>query len=66
ALAPRLLTSKATVKRDVIPFLKIIFTNNPKYAAKIALGYELTEEMIKWLAGPKASQVLAYYKKYKK
>ena len=66
ALAPRLLTSKATVKRDVIPFLKIIFTNNPKYAAKIALGYELTEEMIKWLAGPKASQVLAYYKKYKR
>ncbi len=66
ALAPRLLTSKATVKRDVIPFLKIIFTSNPKYAAKIALGYELTEEMIKWLAGPKASQVLAYYKKYKK
>ncbi len=66
ALAPRLLTSKAIVKRDVIPFLKIIFTNNPKYAAKIALGYELTEEMIKWLAGPKASQVLAYYKKYKR
>ncbi|MCD6301362.1 MAG: replication factor C large subunit [Staphylothermus sp.] len=66
ALAPRLLTSKTTVKRDIIPFLKIIFTNNPQYAAKIALGYELTEEMIKWLAGPKANEVIAYYKKYKK
>lgn len=65
-LAPRLLTSRATIKRDVIPFLKIIFTHAPKYAAKIALGYGLTEEMIKWLAGPKSSEVLAYYRRLKR
>ncbi len=66
ALAPRLATSRSTVKRDVIPFLKIIFTENPKYAARIALAYNLTDEMIKWLAGPKAREVLAYLSKWKK
>jgi replication factor C large subunit len=66
ALAPRLLTSRATVKRDVIPFLKIIFMNNPAYAAKIAYAYGFTEEMIKWLAGPESSKVLAYYRRLKR
>ncbi len=66
ALAPRLLTSRRTIKRDVIPFLKIIFMNNPKYAARIALAYDLTDEMVKWLAGPKEREVLAYLRKMKK
>ncbi|ADI32331.1 replication factor C large subunit [Staphylothermus hellenicus] len=65
-LAPRLITSRTTIKRDVIPFLKIIFTQAPKYAARIALAYGLTEEMIKWLAGPKSSEVLAYYRRFKR
>ncbi len=66
ALAPRLATSRATVKRDVIPYLKIIFMNNPRYAARIAIGYNLTDEMIKWLAGPKAREVIAYMERLKK
>ncbi|MET1160181.1 MAG: replication factor C large subunit [Thermoprotei archaeon] len=65
-LASRLLTSRATIKRDVIPFLRVIFTNNPQLAAKIAITYKFNEDMIKLLAGPKASQVLAYYRKYAK
>lgn len=60
ALAPRLATSRRTVKRDVIPYLRVIFTENPKYAARIALAYNLTEEMVRWLAGPRAREVLAY------
>lgn len=66
ALASRLLTSRKTVKRDVIPYLKVIFMNNPKYAARIALAYDLTDEMVKWLAGPKEREVLAYLRKMKK
>lgn len=62
-LASRLLTSKNIVKTEVIPYLRVIFTNNPKYAARIAKGYELTEELIKWLAGPKANEVISYMKK---
>ncbi|WP_440059893.1 replication factor C large subunit [Thermogladius sp. 4427co] len=62
-LARRLLTSKATVKSDVIPFLKVIFTQNPKVAAGLARSYELTEDMVKFLAGSKANEVLGYLKK---
>ncbi len=63
ALAPRLATSRSTVKSEVIPYLKIIFMNNPRYAARIALGYNLTDEMVKWLAGHKAREVLMYMEK---
>ncbi len=66
ALAPALSTSRHRVKTDVIPFIKIIFEKNPKYAARLAIGYDLTEEMIKWLAGPSAREVLQYYRRYKK
>lgn len=66
ALAPRLATSRATIKRDVIPYLKVIFMNNPRYAARIAMGYNLTDEMIKWLAGPKAREVIAYMERLRK
>ncbi|MGC9012391.1 replication factor C large subunit [Thermogladius sp.] len=63
ALARRLLTSKATVKSDVIPYLKVIFTTNPKMAAGIAKAYGLSEDMVKFLAGSKASEVMSYLKK---
>ncbi len=66
ALAPRLLTSRATVKSSVLPFLHVIFRVNPEYAARIALGYDLTDEMVKFLAGPKASEVLAYLHRYRR
>ncbi len=66
ALSRRLLTSRARIKSDVIPFLHVIFMHNPQYAARIALGYDLTDEMIKLLAGPKANEVLAYVRKYRR
>ena len=62
-LASHLHTSKATIKNDVIPFLMIIFRHRPDYAARIAIGYNLTERMIKYLAGPVASEVLDHVKK---
>ena len=57
-LASHLSTSKATVKQDVIPYLRLIFTHNPKLAAKIAKAYSLSEDEIKFLAGPKAQEVI--------
>lgn len=62
-LASRLLTSKATVKAEVIPYLQVIFKYNPRYAARIAKGYSLSEEHINWLAGSRASEVIGYMKK---
>ncbi len=66
ALSRRLLTSRTRIKSDVIPFLHVIFMHNPQYAARIALGYDLTDEMIKLLAGPRANEVLAYVRKYRR
>ncbi|MEM4441264.1 MAG: replication factor C large subunit, partial [Desulfurococcaceae archaeon] len=62
-LAKRLLTSKAVVKSDVIPYLRIIFENNPKLAAAISREYGIPEEIIKWLAGNRAREVLSYMRK---
>lgn len=64
-LAKRLLTSKATIKSDVIPYLRVIFTSNPKYAAEIAKSYGLSEELVTWLAGQRAREVLNYMRKRK-
>jgi replication factor C large subunit len=65
ALAPRLATSRRTVKVDVLPYLHVIFRENPEYAAKIAYAYNLTDEMIEFLAGrDKAREVLMYLSKY--
>ncbi len=63
-IGKRLLVSRATAKRDVVPYLRVIFSVNPEMAARIALEYGLNEDMIKLLAGPKTSEVLAYYRKY--
>lgn len=62
-LAGRLLVSKAIVKNDVIPYLKIMFKHNPKYAARLAKTYNLSEELVSWLAEDKAREVLNYMKK---
>lgn len=62
-LSRRLLTSKTVVRSDVIPFLRVIFRHNPKYAAKLAKGYGLPEEVVKWLAGTRGSEVLGYMRK---
>ncbi len=63
ALANRLHTSKATIKRDVLPYLMIIFRERPDYAARIAIAYNFSERMIKYLAGPLANQVIEHARK---
>ena len=57
AIAKRIHTSRTTVKREVLPYLMMIFRERPDYAARIAIGYNLTDNMIKYLAGPLYSQV---------
>lgn len=59
-LASKLHVSKAKVKLEVLPYLSIIFRERPDYAARIAIGYGLTERMIKYLAGPAANEVLEH------
>jgi len=59
-LAPKLLISKKRFRSEVLPFLQIIFRYNPRYAARLAIGYNLTERMVKYLAGPAASEVLEH------
>ncbi len=59
-LAPKLLVSKTKFRSEVLPFLQIIFRYNPRYAARLAIGYNLTERMVKYLAGPAASEVLEH------
>ncbi|MEM4718100.1 MAG: replication factor C large subunit [Desulfurococcaceae archaeon] len=62
-IARRLLTSKEIIKSDVIPYLRVIFKNNPEYAAKIARSYGLPDELVRWLAGEKAGEILKYMKR---
>ncbi len=57
ALASRLLMSRRRVLTEVIPFLRIIFEERPDYAARIALAYNLTENMVRYLAGSKYAAV---------
>ncbi len=59
-LAPKLLVSKRRFRTEVLPFLQIIFRYNPRYAARLAIGYNLTERMVKYLAGPAANEVLEH------
>ena len=67
-LARRLLTSKATVKGEVLPLLFVIFREapSPVEAARLALGYSLSEDEVKFLAGPRAQEVLRAVEKIKK
>ncbi len=64
-IAGSLHISTHVAKRDVIPFLHVIFNNNPKYAARIALGLNLTEEMIKFLSPTKYKEILKELKRRK-
>jgi len=67
-LARSILASKATVKNEVIPYLMIIFRNekDPTMAARLALGYRLDKEMVKFLAGPNAENVIKTMEKIKR
>ncbi len=65
-LASHLSTSSATVKSDVLPFLRVIFLNNPQYAARIVIGYSLTDRMVKYLAPETADSILRIAEKLRK
>lgn len=63
-LASRLQMSRASFKSEVLPYLRVIFTSNPRYAARIARSYGLPEELVTWISGPKAREVISYMKKH--
>jgi replication factor C large subunit len=67
-LASRLLTSKSTVKREILPFLFTIFREAPSPipAASLALGYGLTEREIKLLAGARYREIVKAIEKIKR
>jgi replication factor C large subunit len=59
-IASRIGVSKRMFKAEVLPYLFIIFRHAPTpiMAARLALGYGLTREEVKFLAGPRAKEVL--------
>lgn len=67
-LSTRLLASKSTVKNEVIPILHVIFREAPSalHAARLALGYGLTEKEVKFLAGPRAQEVMSAIEKLRR
>ncbi len=56
-------TSRSDVRLNLLPLLRLIFTSNPRYAAKLALGLNLSEKMIKYLAGTKYREVKKFMEK---
>lgn len=64
-IASHLHISSALAKSEVIPYLKVIFEANPRYAARLALGLNLTENMVKYLAGNRYRKVLDYLKRFR-
>ena len=67
-LASRLLTSKRTVKSEILPILFIIFreVDDPTMAARLALGYRLERGEVEFLAGPRANEILRMIERIKK
>ncbi len=57
AVGKRVLVSKKKFLSDVLPFMKILFEERPDYAARIAIAYNLTDNMIKYLAGARYQAV---------
>lgn len=43
-------TSAATAARDYLPYIKLIFENNPKMATRLAKWFDFDESMIEYLA----------------
>ena len=63
AIGKRVLVSKRRFITEVMPYLTIIFRERPDYAARIAIAYDLTDNMIKLLAGPRYSEVKEHINK---
>ncbi|MCX8208689.1 MAG: replication factor C large subunit [Sulfolobales archaeon] len=57
-IAAHLKCSTSTAKSDVIPLLKVIFDNNLEYAAKLALGLNLSDSMITYLSESRGEQIV--------
>ncbi|MEL9929383.1 MAG: replication factor C large subunit [Sulfolobales archaeon] len=65
-IASREHVSRARAKTEIIPYLRVIFRNNPDHAAKLVLGLGLTDSMVKFLAGDKSSEILRKVKEIQK
>ncbi len=67
-LARRLLTSKATVKSEVLPLLTALFreARDVSRLAAIALSYGFDEKMVAYLAGPRRQEVWRAVQKLKR
>ncbi len=66
-LAQRLLTSKRTVKGEILPILFLIFREgDPVVAARLALGYRLERGEVEFLAGPRAAEILRIIERVKR
>ncbi len=63
-IARHIHTSRRVVKSDVLPYVKLIFEYNPQYAAKLAIGLNMTDRMIKYLARNRYNEVMSYVKKF--
>ncbi|MEM2499739.1 MAG: replication factor C large subunit, partial [Sulfolobales archaeon] len=64
-IASHLKCSISVAKSDVIPYLKVIFDNNPEYAAKLALGLNLSDSMIKYLSESRGDIILKQVDKFR-
>jgi replication factor C large subunit len=57
-IAQHLKCSTSVAKSEVIPLLRVIFDNNPEYAARLALGLGLSDSMIKYLSERNGDRVV--------
>ncbi|MEM4812473.1 MAG: hypothetical protein QXO85_06455, partial [Sulfolobales archaeon] len=57
-LAKHLNISKAVARTDVIPYLRVIFNTNVEAAAKLALGLNLSESMVRYISQQNASKIV--------
>ncbi|MCE4611188.1 MAG: replication factor C large subunit [Desulfurococcales archaeon] len=67
-LSRRLLTSKSTVKREVLPLIIALYRESrdtPRLAA-LALSYGFDEKMVGYLAGPRKAEILRAMQRLKK
>ncbi|MCE4613609.1 MAG: replication factor C large subunit [Desulfurococcales archaeon] len=67
-LARRLHASSSTVKREILPFLYVIFREapDPTTAARLAIGYEMNKDEVSLIAGKRSSEILRAIDKIKR
>ena len=58
-IAPRLGVSMSLFKTDVLPYLMIMFRQgDPERAAGMVISYDLSEQEVQYLAGPRARDIM--------